>query len=158
MGVSYYVYLGPYIQVHNPKKERKTKMLCCPEPACGNNGTHISSKFCSLCGSKIIECQVPVNKRIDFDCYEQFNDRLAELSAEYPPDGMEDYMILTPNQGKIGRHFHAYDTKLEAFTEKTITEEIVKMITTFKSDLDKLKKTFGDKNVEYKWGVLAYAC
>lgn len=157
MGVSYNVYLGPYIQVHNPKQDHKKSVRCCPEPACDNNGIPITAKFCSICGSKIIDCKVPVRERLEFYAYEETKDRLYELSSEYPPDGKEDYIFFTSNVGKIGRHFSAYDTHLEALNETVLTSEVQQFKQKFDKDIERLNEVFGKDAVQILWGVIAYA-
>jgi hypothetical protein len=99
---------------------------------------------------------VPDKARIDFDAYEEFDDKLAEALREYKPEKCEDYQYFIPNQGKIGLHNDDITTIATEATQMTIATEYDRLNDKFKKEIARLREVFGDKNVEIKWGVLGW--
>jgi len=158
MGVSYSVYVGPYIQVHNPERETVEKYYGCPnQKKCSKAGAAASGKFCGQCGTAITLLKKPAKERIDFNLWDECDDRLSQAFSEYPPHGKDDYQFFVPNVGKIGTHFSAYDSSLVELYAEKIMEDTKALETKFSADLETLRKKFGKSSVVVRWGVIAYA-
>jgi hypothetical protein len=150
MGVSYYVYIGPYIQAPNPEKEGVEEFQGCPK-----HKKPSSDKFCNQCGAAIKLISVPSMKRINFDTYEEFKDSLCELYDEYCPNNMKDIAIFKPNKGKFGQEFSAYHYSIVPMNETIMTNEVARMKSTFAKEIERIVEVFG--KAEVKWGVIAYS-
>lgn len=150
MGVSYTVYLGPYIEAPNPLKPSKREFHGCPK-----HMTPSSDKFCSKCGEPIKLLSVPSKGRVEFNVYEEFDDSLAELHEECRPSEKQDVAIFQPNKGKFGLRFRAYDAEVVPLNETVILDEVNRMKSTYAKEIERIKEVFG--SAEVKWGAIAYA-
>jgi len=157
MGTSYYVYIGPYLEVHNPPRPTRDEFQGCSNRKCRSYHHRSSAKFCSDCGGVIGLVSKPTTEQIDFDCYEECDERLTEQFREERPEKKKDYSYFVPNQGKIGRNFSAYDTELAEINSTIISEELHHFKVKFEKDVNRLKEVFGADAVALKWGVMAYA-
>jgi len=157
MGVSYSVYLGPYIEAPNPVKLHPREFHSCPNRKCYDHKTEMSDKFCPRCGTEVALITVQSKKRTSskFDVYKEFNDRLYSVHEEFLPHDKQDFVIFKPNQGKFGNRFEAYDSSIIAFNESMILDEVSRFKSHFSKDIDRIKEVFGDAVV--RWGVVAYA-
>ena len=156
MGTSYYVYVGPYIEVRNPEEDGFREHFGCAKAGCRLQGREASSKFCPQCGSEIGLVKTPEKTRRKFDIYGQTDERLCE-SLSYMPEGMEDYHIYVPNVKGYGKHFSSWDSQVIPMNETVIADETCRFFAEFSGDISKIRAFFGDKNVRVLWGVLAYA-
>lgn len=150
MGVSYYVYIGPFIEAPNPKKASSREFFGCPK-----HKTPASDKFCNRCGAAIQLVSVPSLERIEFDTYEEFHDSLDIVHRDNLPENKEDFMIFQPNRGKLGKRFSAYDSSLIEMNETVMLDEVNRMRTEFAKEIARLAEVFG--KAEVKWGAIAYA-
>jgi len=155
MGVSYFVYVGPYIEAPNPEKVRPREFHSCPDKKCRNYKKEMSEKFCPRCGTAITLITVQSVKRAEFDVYSECKDRLSDVHSDYLPHEKRDSAIFQPNQGKFGQRFVAYDSNIVAFNETMIADEMSRFKTFFAKDIDRIKEVFGNAIVQ--WGVVAYA-
>jgi len=157
MGVSYSVYLGPFIEAPNPKKVCPREFHSCPTKKCRHHKNEMSEKFCPECGTAITLITVQSVKRVsdDFDVYEEFDDRLCDVHSDNLPPEKQDSAIFNPNQGKFGQRFEAYDSNIIAYNETMIADEISRFKTYFAKDIDRIKEVFG--NAAVQWGAVAYA-
>ena len=157
MGVSYHVYVGPYLQIHNPPKQTVKEYYGCPNNTCRDKNKFCSSKFCPSCGTAIMLLQIPDQKPITFDTYEECKDRLSKAFYEDKPNDLKDYLILTPNLRGFGKHFSAYDAEAIELGTTHAIEEMTKFTTAYADDIIRIKEVFGTNAVAIKYGVIAYA-
>lgn len=157
MSVDYHVYVGPYIQVYNPPKKTTEEYHGCNNHKCSKYQEHNSAKFCAQCGEAITLLKKPTKEPIDFDCYEEFDDKLTELFRENAVDGKPDCQFFGPNQGKIGNHFYAYDTTLIEINETIVIDQLNRLRTTFAKEIKRLEEVFGKQHVIVSWGICGYA-
>jgi len=154
MSISYNLYIGPYIQVHNPPKPSFEELYACPNSKCSKYQSGTDNKFCFQCGTPVSLLKVPSKEKIYFDCYEECNERLRNVFSEYSPDGMKDYSFFIPNSSKVGNHLDACDvTVVEKYAE-AIMEEVKQLETKFSKDIKKIQKVFGNEAVTIRWGIL----
>ena len=154
MGVSYYVYIGPYIQAPNPEKVHPHEFHSCSNKACRNHTREMSSKFCDKCGTPIALLTVQSTKRIDFDVWEQCGDRLEDVYVSYLPPDKRDFAIFLPNQGKFGNRLEAHDSTVLELNETIMIDEVNRFEVYFQKDIARIAEVFGKSEV--KWGVVAY--
>jgi hypothetical protein len=156
MSCHYHVYVGPYLEVHNPVQDTTTKRQSCPNAKCNNHKKLVEANFCPKCGEKIKHLDVPSRGRKEFEVYNEFKSpKIDELRSEDLRD--ENYMYFRPDLGRgtCGRTY--YDdcgifplaentpaTEMQAFAEKC-TEEILR-----------IEQVFGKDKVTIKWGAVAY--
>lgn len=157
MGVSYNVYVGPYIEVHNPPKSSFEEYHGCSSKKCQSFNQRSSSKFCPHCGSSIVLIKKSITAKVNFDCFNECDDRLSEMFQEYPFAEKKNYSFFVPNVGKLGRHFYAYDTELAEISSEEVVNQVKQMDTAFSKDIDKMRKVFGDAAVKLRWGVMGYS-
>lgn len=157
MGVDYHVYVGPYIEVRNPPKSSFLEYYGCPNNKCKDFNKHINAKFCPQCGKQIELLTVPTQKPMEFDCYEEFDDRLSEVRMDDRVKGKEDCEFYLPNQGKTGKHFSAYDRQILSYDAAIIALENESIETKFAKDIKRLREVFGKDAVTIQWGIIAYA-
>jgi hypothetical protein len=155
MGVSYYVYIGPFIEAPNPEKPSFKEYFGCPNKECRNYNKHFAEKFCASCGTQIKLLKVPDLVRQKFDVYDEFDDKLAALSHDYLPDEKKDVAIFYPNQGKFGVNFSAYDCEVMEMSQASIVDNTKRFVETHVKEIGRIKDVFG--KAEVKWGVLAHA-
>lgn len=157
MGVSYYVKLGPYIEVKNPPKSSFTEYFGCPNKKCRHYNKAFTCKFCTDCGTAIELVKVPDSKPTEFDTWKETNDRLSKAFSEYLPDGLKDILILMPNKKGLGHHFSAYDSALVPLNETIVLSETKRFESEYAKDIARVREVFGENAVQIKWGVIAYA-
>jgi hypothetical protein len=160
MGVSYHVYVGPYITVYNPEKPATEEVHACGNPKCKRFEDPCSAKYCSDCGIEIKLIEVPTTERVDmWDILIEMDDSLSNACGEYKSKELEDYNILIPNKrADFAHHFSAYDTEVIQTSGATVQEDESAFLKQYKKEIEILQKKFGDKNVNVVWGVVAYAC
>lgn len=159
MGVSYYIYVGPYILVHNPPQPDKEEYHSCSNKKCKQHGQPLHAKFCSECGKEIKLLSFPNTKRVDlYDTITDLDDTLSEACTEYPPDNYEDHNFLIPNKKGNGEHFRAYDTTVINLDPDAVSEQCHKFSHDYDKELRVLRNLFGEKNVMLDFGVIAYSC
>lgn len=158
MGVDYNVYAGPYIVVFNPLKDSTEEFYSCPNKKCNNHNKPISDEFCSKCGTKIERMIRPCQERIDFNYFEEFEERFAEAFPEYKPNGCDDYLYLITNmKNDVGVHIDPkYHVSETVFDLKEQIEKLTEFTNRNRKEIRKLKNVFGEKNVQIKWGVLSW--
>lgn len=152
MSVSYSVYVGPYLEAPNPEKPSMEQFNGCVNDKCKNEHRRSSDIFCPQCGKKCGTVSVTSTSRIDFDVYEECDERLSKVSNEDMPS---DLAIFEPNKGKFGRRFSAYDSSIVELNETIIADEVSRFKSFFTKDIARIKEVFGKATV--KWGVVAYA-
>ncbi len=157
MGVSYYVYVGPFVEAPNAERPFPTKYMGCGTVGCDNLKKESTEKFCPKCGKPIKECEKNsvVRPSRNFYTYDEFDDRLTRIHEENLPNDKQNVAVFQPNIGKFGQTFSAYDSSVVSLNESAIADEISKFNKFFAKDIDRIKEVFG--KVEVKWGVVAYA-
>ena len=154
MGVSYNVYLGPYIQAPNPEKEYPREFHSCPNKKCPYHKREMSSKFCDRCGTPIALITVQSKKRADFDVWEECGSRITDVHEDRLPENKKDFAIFLPNQGNFGNRFEAYESSVVEVNETVMIDEVKRFEAHFKKDIARIAEVFG--KVEMKWGAIAY--
>lgn len=159
MSVDYTSYVGPYIQVHNPKKPSTEEFHTCPNKKCRNHGVSIGNKFCEICGTEIKLVAFPCEKPVDFDIYQEFDDRVCHAFSEWKPKEYQDYLFVIGNRkGSPGRSFDPIqDSYIEDLTKLNTAEELLAFMKMFSKEITRLKEVFGNDAVQVKWGVLGWA-
>jgi hypothetical protein len=154
MGTDYHVYVGPYIEAHNPEKDSFLERYGCPNDKCHLHKREASSKFCPSCGTGIALVSVPQKTRIRFDAYAECDERICE-SFHYMPEGKEDYNVFVSNTKGHGQHLDGYCNIVPVDVE-TVKSQLDKFKVDFAADIDKVKAAFGEAAVKVYWGVLSY--
>jgi hypothetical protein len=159
MSVDYTTYVGPYIQVHNPKRATTEEYHTCSNKSCRNHKAKMCEKFCAECGSAIKLVSFPCEASLDFDVYNEFEDKLAEALTEYKPKDLEDFHFFIGN--KKGSPGISFDPKTDCYVRElpqlNIEKETGVFSTMFKKEIARLKEFFGADAVQIKWGVLDWA-
>lgn len=159
MSVDYNTFVGPYIEVYNPKKDFVYEYYSCPKKGCKNHNKEISSKFCPECGKKIELTSRLSEKKIEFNMYEELDeDKLTEIMVEYPKENSQkDFLYFISNCRNLpGRTFDCNYTEIYEIAPDVPGMEINNFQLNCKEELAKLRKIFEDANVKVKWGVLIW--
>jgi hypothetical protein len=160
MGIDYHTYVGPYIQVHNPKRKTTEEYPTCSNEKCAKHKKHsYGDKFCPDCGSEIRSISFPCVAPLDFDVYEEFNDRLTKYFFECCPDEVEDFLCFAGNvNGSPGKSFYPkQEVYILEVSPSNIPKEIAALEEMYKEEINRLKAVFGNDAVQIKWGVLGSA-
>lgn len=157
MGVSYYVFVGPFVEAPNAEIPIPRKYMGCGTTGCDYRKKESTEKFCPKCGNPIKQCEKTSVMRPsrDFDGYEELGDRLTRIHEENLPDDKQNVAVFQPNTGKFGQKFSAYDSSIVALNESIIADEMNRFNAFFAKDIARIGEVFG--KVEVKWGVVAYA-
>lgn len=158
MGVSYYTYVGPYIDIINTKQTIVETYRGCNMPSCKEFKFERTAKFCSHCGSKIVDIPKCVEKNVLLDYYEELNERLSEICGEYKPDQYEDHLLLISNCKEApGKRFNAfYDNGILPVDSNTIAKELKNFRTFHEKEIEYITNKFGKDNVKVIWGVIVW--
>jgi ribosomal protein L32 len=160
MSCNYHVFLGPYLEVHNPIRKTTEKIRSCANEKCKRHKKQLSdssAQFCPSCGEKIRHVDIPCEGRKEFNIYDEFKkERLTELSFEGMPDECENYMYFHSNlRDCAGRTFYD-NTMMLPMNETTPLKEIAEFTARFGDEIQHITKIFGAENVKIRWGAFAY--
>ena len=160
MSCHYHVFIGPYLEVHNPIRETTEKIRSCGNPNCGRHKKRLinsSDQFCPSCGEKIRHVDVPSRGRKEFNIYDEFTaERLTEARFEGMPKQYQDYMLFCSNMNDCdGKTF--YDTvEVVSMDQNTPNAQIEEFAKYFAIEIARIAEVFGKDVVKIKWGVIAY--
>ncbi len=116
----------------------------------------MSQQFCPKCGSEIGLIAVPAKERIEFDIYDEFDDRLNEIAQHYGDMDEEIYISNKNNLGS-GKDYESYERNIIQIFPDEIPGALEKMKTDFEKEISRLKEVFGENNVNIQFGVINYA-
>lgn len=158
MGVSYNVYIGPYIKCINAKMETFEERVWCPR--CHID---IKSQFCPRCGIAQETYEKPITDWVvdDGKVYDAF----ATAGLEYYDtlcileiDGSEKEEVFYTSNVK-GSPGLGFDPKQEfgiIIEEVDPVEDKAKMLESCQKAIVVLKGLYGEDNVSVEWGVVSY--
>ena len=157
MSCNYQVYLGPYIQVHNPIRTGKKTIKTCSNKGCSKHRTESSDAFCPKCGSPVNDVSIPCKERTEFDVYTEFKGKepLWKVNAE----GLErssDYGFYTSNMKHGPGQRLSNDAEIIPLTAEDVQKQIDTITIFHGNEISRLKKIFGNDSVQIKWGAIAY--
>lgn len=161
MGIDYYVHLGPYIKVHNPKRKTTETLKTCSNQSCEKHKQRNwgDDKFCKECGKEIRDLTFPCMAPLDFDVYEEFNDRLKEAMTEYKPKKYQDYQYFIGNvKGTPSKDIKVKgnDSEFE-LSAHSVVSDYEKFVQMYDKEISRLSEIFGRNNVTIMFGVLNWA-
>lgn len=160
MGMNVSLYMGPYLKVRNEKIEELVSVRACLNDECGKKLTESKEKFCSRCGTQIIEAKVPQKRdKVDiWELTEKWNEQLYQ-AGELHLKG--DISVLLPNISapKTMRKFHMDIESGPSFVENYDSkinpqEELAWFKKQFANEISDLKEQL--KEVEVGWGLVRY--
>ena len=159
MGVDYTIYIGPYIQIHNPPRPYDNSYPCCVNEDCEKWTLQSTAKFCSQCGKPIGERKVKCKRPICVDLYEMSHDRLCQAFSEYRPEGYEEYLFIIPNIktdfsisfNPVGKQSIIDLRSIDAI------QGVCSFSQVFSKELEAISKIFGPDAVAIKHGILNWA-
>lgn len=158
MGSRHKIYVGPYVRCENkPVDVEIVKGVACPLPSCFSTVLDDKTKFCPACGTGVIPRKAVVKRRpVDSNkLYDELHDRLHAF-GEHAVDGFETFDVWVSNVAWSGQAKRDVD---ELVGEARIKDsdpptERVLFEMAFKDEIARIRKAYGDKNVEVRWGVL----
>ena len=158
MGVSYHVYIGPYIHVSGGKEETIVKVdrLCVKHPGIKQD----KNKFCSECGTEIIN--VDREERKTYTPSEYFHRNADEdvFDRLWSPERMDNTFIPNrevPDSIRIDSYGGGFPSSLDLSDANHImSTQKSWFFQEHKNELNLLTKMFGEENVSVKWGVVSY--
>lgn len=157
MSVHYHVFLGPYLEVHNPIKATTVKKRSCPNEQCFNNGELVQANFCPKCGTKVLHIEVAARGRKAFNAYDELDgERLIELRFEDMPKECKDFMYFHSNLTKCAGRTFCDSTEIVPMDENTPNAEKERFARDFAKEIARIKEVFGESAIKIKWGAIAY--
>lgn len=157
MGVDYNTYLGPYIQVYSPSKDTTVKKQRCPNTACSNHKRDVNAPFCSKCGEKIRHIDVTIKAEIDFDIYNEFDERLFEAGANYGQIVKDHHIYVSNVRGGPGERCNAENSGIIPIDPVRVGTDLFRMKEQFAKEIARLQEVFGKDAVKVEWGLIQYA-
>ena len=157
MSCNYYVFIGPYLQVHNPLRDGVKQIDSCPNQKCSKHKNYSSDSFCSKCGSAIGEVSVPCKERKVFDIYTEFGEK--EPLAKVRGEGLkieDDYVLYTSNKQKGPGCTLSDDAEIIPMTPDVVQKDMDTMRAFHAKEIARLQEVFGNVSVQIKWGVITY--
>lgn len=162
MGVSYYTYLGPYIEARNSQEDVIKQRRSCTNVKCKRRGDHIydqAVKFCDQCGTAIgdVTYKEAAPKVSAWEIAEE--NKLSVMSTEYVNEVPKGTDIFVGNIRSDGRKFsqNARESRMVEVTAQLIVDETVAFIKQYETGIAALKAAYGEANVSVKWGLVQYA-
>lgn len=151
MSVDYHVYFGPVIVCKNTIQNKEVLVNECPE--CKKQ---ISSKYCSDCGSEVIETiRNSEVKKVDHWNVTELCD--CNILFIYDDDNADFYISnVTKKQPSIILFNPIYDDVNEAISNQSldIAEEITKFALEFSKEIAILQEAYGRENVTISWRLI----
>lgn len=157
MSVSYQVYVGPYVQVHNPPKDAVKIHHGCSNEKCREYQRPSGTKYCSNCGTEIKLLTIPTKAPIHFDVYDETKGKLTEICRQFLPDPMKEYKFVVPNVGKTGTFLYEHDCEVIELNQTVITDTLCIFARDFMKEICHIKDFFGEENAIVKWGIISYS-
>lgn len=170
MGITYKAYVGPVI-VCKKKITVHDKHSGCVKEGCPQH--HVQArgkvKFCPECGTQIGLFTTP-REVSAVEVWELFDGKepFTKAFADYPPKALKDFDILLPNyrrdydpdeDDQTRRQFFVYvddGTTCQNMTDIKQGDELHWLMTTYKTEIEKLKEAYGNENVQFRWGFLTW--
>lgn len=159
MGIDYHIHVGPYIKVKETIVKQKEEFYSCINIFCKNHKKHIADKFCNECGKKIELFSHFIDSSIDFDVYEEFDEKFCEGFSEYKPNSLNGFRIFISNKSdKLHESFNVkYDCFESSYTGEEINKKLVLFCNKYSKEINKIESVFGgEQNVSIHWGVLSW--
>lgn len=158
MGVSYNVYVGPYVEITGDKEivTIKINRFCAEHPDLKQE----KNKFCSECGSLITESEYEEKKTVSPVRY--FNDNVGYEVWDriWSPENLENIFLSNrdvPGLIMIDSYMGKYHNvnEIEDPEHLSLTQRSW-FFQEHKEDIDIFIKMFGGENVKVKWGIISY--
>lgn len=158
MGSHHKIYVGPYVRCENkPTGVEVTKGAACPLPSCFSTVLDDKTKFCPACGTGVIPRKAVVQRKLvdDGEVYEALRDRLSAFGM-HAVEGFETFDAWVPNVAWHGQSRRNLDDLVgeSRILDSDPPSERVHFEMAFKDEIARIRKAYGDKNVEVRWGVL----
>lgn len=155
--MSYHVFVGPYLEVHNPVRPIIKQRPSCPNPKCNLHKKKADSKFCPQCGTKNEPTDYESTGKTEFNICDEFKtERLTELRFEGMPKACKDYMYFHSNIDSGAGRTLSDDSEFIPMDVRTPINETNVFETLFAEEIQRIKEVFGEDRVKIKWGVIAY--
>lgn len=158
MSTDYYIHVGPYIKVYNPKRNSSKTVNTCVNTTCKKHKQNIygNDKFCSECGNQIKMSEFSCMAALQFDIYEEFKDTLAKVIREYKPIELMDYQFFVGNtKGTPSKRICVSESEGESqIMFDKITDDCLTFCDMYRKEINRLYEVFGKDNVSVKFGVL----
>lgn len=158
MGSHHKIYVGPYIRCENkPTDVEITRGVACPLPSCFSTVLDDKAKFCPTCGTGVIPRKAVVKRRPvdEHEVYEKLRDRMHAFGA-HNDEGFETFDAWVSNVAWHGQPSRDVDDLVgeSRIKDSDPPTERVLFEMAFKDEIAHIRKAYGDKNVEVRWGVL----
>jgi len=153
MGMSQSLYLGAYARCLNPKAEKPEKRRTCPKVGCKAHKQYVNSPHCSYCGTAVKEIDVMEKREsIDSDAARtEFRESL-HMIGQHNPDTFEGKDCWAPNVQRT--RIEEYFTGEDPIEDSVPADEKKKFEKKYAKELEILRRHYGEKNVEVRWGLL----
>jgi len=158
MGVSYNVYIGPYIEVSGNKEEIIVEVdrLCVKHPGIKQE----KNKFCSECGSEIVSVDREIRKTYTPSEYFHGNADDNFFDKIWSPERM-DNIFISNRRFPVSVLIDSYDGDFSSVYDLSDSNHLMSTQKSWffqehQEELNLLTKMFGEENVNVKWGLVTY--
>lgn len=165
MGVDYTVYVGPFLQCHNPQIYSVYQEKVCTSFSCKNFQKNLYHPFCELCGQPQGTKEVPTKTssinvfdlmaKIEDVLYPPFGDGYSQWSDENETD---IWLPNLKNPRKDAREF-SFSPKYDGLIIQELNQSVLEMAEfqeQYKDAIAFLSKSYNDL-VKVKWGLISTA-
>ena len=150
------IYVGPYVRCENKPVDVEKHVLACSKPLCPRPG--LESQFCATCGSVLIQKAVKERRKpVDsHDVCEEIRERLYPFGAHMGDNALPDYDLYVANVSWHGESSRNLDDIVgeSRILDSDPPSERVHFEMAFKDEIARIRRAYGDKNVEVHWGAL----
>lgn len=159
MGSHHRIYVGPYVRCENKLGDVEVvKGVACPLPSCFSTVLDDKTKFCPACGTGVIPRKAVVKRKpVDSsDVCGELRERLCDFGAHLGDEALPNCDLFVANVAWHGQQSRDVDDLVgeSRIKDSDPPTERVLFEMAFQKEIELLRKRYGDKNVEVRWGVL----
>lgn len=169
MSISHYLCLGPYLVCTARLVPSQKTLRSCTNETCDNHkkeyangGSSFRSAgmdFCPKCGAKVGDVVIPLqSQNVDYwKMYDVIGESLHIVNRE--TDRSEKHVWVINNYKDLrGEEIVNRRERKEVWIQPEIVEsDLVWFQDKFREEIEKMRQSYGDENVEVRWGLIQYS-
>lgn len=158
MGMSYNVYVGPFLRVPTFRKDVPVPSYQCT--GCGNKKVDKSTPFCPKCGNPVQNTPVTQSQLViprPYDLADEFNEKMFIAESGYSMAKHVGYVDWMPNRRGFGTTLHSYEDSEALILSQTDRDAaLAHFVANHQSLVDAAEALFGVK-VQVLYGAVPYS-
>jgi len=158
MSIDVSTYVGPFAVNQVKEIESKRKLKTCPQESCSQHDMHMGTAFCHVCGTKVVEIEIPVTTFIAaHEVQEKIKDALTEPMGDWFRDWRlhnKKQIWIANRKLNVPRETYSvrYETGVFPFEPKLMYDEVKVFKEQFANELKIIEEIYG--NISFEWGMI----